>query len=797
MDGLPAPGHPATRPVRSRGAVASRLIHFPAVVLALLLPAAPVRAGDVVLGSQDMLERVVDPAAAAAPLPEGARVIMRSSHEPEGGNRDWGVWNDLAGRPPTYVRRDDGGYVLLDEQRPGCLTRMWFTAAPPLGNVDGLGRLQMRFDGEREPRVDVLATDFFAGRDPRFPMPLVGDVWSSSGGNFSYVPFCFARSLEVRVTTVPGEALWYQLNVLVLPHGAPVETFRAEGMDAAAAAARMQREPAPPATTPVVGERPLASGSRWSIVERSGAGSVRLLKFSVRPFTPATLAALELRVTVDDAPEPQIVVPLGALMGDGFSARRVRTPAFGMDPVAGRGYFALPIPFRSRLSAEIVAARAAHVRAEAHLAAPLPALGVLRGRQWIERSRRGHDFTVLQAPGAGRMAAWVLDVVGPPGSDRGPLQFFLEGDERVHVDRSPSPLLYGTGTEDAFNGGFYYNRGAFSLPTHGAGHFISRGDTRGARSQYRIFGGDSPLWEDGIRFGMEHGGGDEAEDQVTASTVFWYARPAALQTTDSVDFADTHSGTRHRYRGFLDSRTLTAYFEGERDGNSTSSDYPLTGGMEYRAPPPDASPEGVTLAGGDFRSPIAADLRIRRGNCGVILRRVLDRAAPSRVDVSVDGQRVGPWIVGIPNTAKRWLSEDFAVPREVTAGKRRIRVVMTPAGGPASVFGLKAMTRTHSGTGAPCRAAVRRPRIRLTVRPRRARAGRRVLLRFRATAEAGTAAERPLARVIVRLGKRRSRTGRRGVATLRRRFRRPGHYRAVACKPGHRCGATVVRVTSR
>ena len=43
----------------------------------------------------------------------------------------------------------------------------------------------------------------------------------------------------------------------------------------------------------------------------------------------------------------------------------------------------------------------------------------------------------------------------------------LEGDERISVDGSRSPQIHGTGLEDFFSGGFYFIRGAFTLPTHG------------------------------------------------------------------------------------------------------------------------------------------------------------------------------------------------------------------------------------------------------------------------------------------------------------------------------------------
>jgi polyvinyl alcohol dehydrogenase (cytochrome) len=87
--------------------------------------------------------------------------------------------------------------------------------------------------------------------------------------------------------------------------------------------------------------------------------------------------------------------------------------------------------------------------------------------------------------------------------------------------------------------------------------------------------------------------------------------------------------------------------------------------------------------------------------------------------------------------------------------------------------------------------AQRRPRIRLSVRPRRVRAQRRVALRFRARRGA-----RPLRGVRIRLATRRVRTNRKGRATMRLRFRRSGVRVAHASRRGLRSGRARVRVVT-
>jgi hypothetical protein len=288
----------------------------------------------------------------------------------------------------------------------------------------------------------------------------------------------------------------------------------------------------------------------------------------------------------------------------------------------------------------------------------------------------------------------VLDVAdGGPAPASG-MQFFMEGDERVYVDDARSPALYGTGTEDAFNGGFYYNKGAFSLATHGAGPFITRPDGHGAQSQYRVFAGDGVVWDSALAFGMEHGGGDERLQETVAATTFSYRGAPALRRTDAVVFGDAASASTHVLAGAVAPRSLDAYFEGDRDGNIPVSTV-VVGGFYYPAPPPEVSPEGVHADGVAFSSPISVTLRVDPHNRGVVLRRLADQAPPLvPLAISVDGAGAGTWTsaTSIANPSKRWLEDDFSLPPALTAGRSLLRVTLAPVGGEGALYGLQALS---------------------------------------------------------------------------------------------------------
>jgi hypothetical protein len=141
-------------------------------------------------------------------------------------------------------------------------------------------------------------------------------------------------------------------------------------------------------------------------------------------------------------------------------------------------------------------------------------------------------------------------------------------------------------------------------------------------------------------------------------------------------------------------------------------------------------------------------------------------------------------------------SLEFRIPARTAGGKS---LITTPPRCPAN--GQWTTRSTYSfGDGStytseaklPCANAGQgeRPRLRLAVRPRRPRAGRRVRMRFRVSSRA----RRCIRGATVRVGRHRIRTNNRGRAAMTLRFRRRGIRRARAKKAGCRATSTRIRV---
>ena len=94
------------------------------------------------------------------------------------------------------------------------------------------------------------------------------------------------------------------------------------------------------------------------------------------------------------------------------------------------------------------------------------------------RTRSQKPFVILEAQGRGHLVGVNMSM---QGYDNG--MQYLEGDELVTVDGEKTPSIRGTGTEDYFNGGWYFNKGEFAAPYHG---LILKDDTLNRIAAYRF-----------------------------------------------------------------------------------------------------------------------------------------------------------------------------------------------------------------------------------------------------------------------------------------------------------------------
>lgn len=247
----------------------------------------------------------------------------------------------------------------------------------------------------------------------------------------------------------------------------------------------------------------------------------------VKP-SDAVLANARLWVTVDG--KRLVDSPLGEFFGTGLGLYEVRTLMSGVDSEAKTLTSWWPMPYTSGVKVELH--NGSDVAIEGGSA------DVTTGKQATERGRKaetgsfratshaqtvvnGEDYAFLDTPGRGKFVGVTHTMVGQITS--GNQRNYLEGDERVYANGATEPQWHGTGTEDFYEAGWYFNRETFNAPTNGnpAHEISSYGCTYDCTGAYRLTIADAPSFHDSLRFTIEHGPASDMPADY-ASTAYWY-----------------------------------------------------------------------------------------------------------------------------------------------------------------------------------------------------------------------------------------------------------------------------------
>jgi hypothetical protein len=566
-----------------------------------------------------------------------------------------------------------GDWVLMDARGPGCVYRLWFT------NFSSQDMIHVYVDDEPTPRIDMRLATVFGGQNAPFTAPLVRDANASSGGFISYVPLPYASS--IRITATPNSYYYYNIDYHALPFDSPVTTWDG-GEDLSAAKSLWTAAGADPNPEgqSTADELTFALEPNETHVLFDGPGpaevsSVEMTIPGVSPSAPdgggsgpadaeaglgasGALQQLWLSMTWDAHASPDVLAPLGPLFALGnLGSGQSQGLLAGMRD-DGTLYLYFPMPFSAHAHIEIVnsgvtavAGLWARVRHQ-----PFPfafdQVGTL-AVQYNESvpSVNGADLTLIDTSGSGKLVGVVLSE-GRQACSNCNIRDYLEGNERVLVDGARTPVVMGTGTEDFFNGGFYFEDGPFGLPSHGnVAHESS--PSFDATAGYRFFLSDPISFRNHVRLSLQHGPIDN-DDTVASTLVYYYRQPRArLEMTDQLTIGDLDDEAAHGYviKQADWSGPFTSTFEGEFDTAS------------------------VTATGRSHRGSSSFVVQIDPGNQGVALRRLLDQqTANQRALVFADGVLVGDWFTAGSNPGHAWREDDIAIPASATAGKSSLSI---------------------------------------------------------------------------------------------------------------------------
>ncbi|WP_369830204.1 glycoside hydrolase family 172 protein [Mycobacterium sp. E1747] len=599
------------------------------------------------------------------------QALQLSSFDRSGGDYDLSTGN----RNGTggCLASGGAGCVVAEDRGAGEVDSIWFTRDG--GRVTRIGNIRVELDGQTV--LDApLQSVVDGGLGAPFEWPLVANATQSPGGVYIKVPMPYRESMRISVTS---NLEYYHVDYRQFSTGEGVTTFSPS--DRALDVLAMLRgagttDPKPWAARAVHDDRVvgLSAGAAATIAESAGPGSISALRLQLPEPTEPLLNGLRLRLEFDG--RTMVDSPLGEFFGAGMGAATVRSLMFAAipqpsgsmtlsawwpmpfarsarltlvnttgDPVAGIGSDVATVPDPEWESA-LAAGRAGYFTARSH-SAP-----TTFGQDWLFADEQGHGkFVGVNQTIRGYRIKTAFSDTAP---------YFLEGAERVYADGAASPQWYGTGTEDLYEGGWYFKDGTrFSDPL--TGQPDQRTATGGCADYcvavYRLMLADAVDYHSAIRFGIEHGKRNMVQPDYS-STAFLYTQPDdTVAAGDDVRPSDPVSRLLHGYTDAdATDQLLISQYEGSEDTR------PVIGSVRS------------TTAAITFHVETAPD------NRGILLRRTSDQANGfQRADVAVDGVPVGTWLQPRNNAIHRWLDDAYLVPPPVTAGKAQLTITLTPA----------------------------------------------------------------------------------------------------------------------
>ncbi|MFH1747583.1 MAG: DUF2961 domain-containing protein [Planctomycetota bacterium] len=390
----------------------------------------------------------------------GLRPGLASSYDRSGDNNDYNHYEW-----PEGLLDGDFDTVAATVTGPGVFYRFWM----PHRTANQHFPVRMYFDGEATPRIDTFSDELFATNYSYFDAPFVD---TCAGGQVCYEPLPFAQSLRIETANFANNTHYYQYTYLRYPAGTALESYSgtltptqsAERAAVAQMFAQAGQHPAgtdPNAVRLTTGASPIPAGGALVLADLAGSATIRQISVRMDAATDEQLSGLFLRITYDEDALPAVDVNVAEFFGAGYQRAAYRSLPLGTDSPDGF-YCYWPMPFRYRVQVALHNATAAEIPIDAavveYVLGPLAVdMCYLHAHAYSEQRQDGQIYhPMLSATGRGHYVGNLLYI------DQDSYSFsMLEGDEVIEIDDELT--LYGTGSEDAYNGGYYYNWVAIQL----------------------------------------------------------------------------------------------------------------------------------------------------------------------------------------------------------------------------------------------------------------------------------------------------------------------------------------------
>lgn len=380
---------------------------------------------------------------------------------------------DIEVCPESYVK----GVALARVEGSGRMARLWMTASSLRhGAVANDEIFRIWVDDGPNPVVEEPLAAILDGSAGEMFAPPFGD---GPGDHVAwYYPVVFGKKIVVGLDNLGPLEYYYHQESIVLDRAPTARKAAAHRLDA-----RTQAQAELTARQdPNAGGMPLGSplavslipGQTTTLKDIPGPATIGALTITVAKDVVPLLPQVEWQITWEDASTPAITIAMSDLFVTSLETLEPGNASLGLAGYNDQGMlslaFRLPMPF----------AKAAKFVTRNDNALPVHFVLSLRGTPTVPSDAFGHLFierreTVAPAPGKrhelanlkgrGKWAGTCMMLEGR-GIGDGTLfdepMNFLEGDEFGTLDGELT--IRGTGTEDYFNGAFYFEAGAHSSP---------------------------------------------------------------------------------------------------------------------------------------------------------------------------------------------------------------------------------------------------------------------------------------------------------------------------------------------
>jgi hypothetical protein len=267
--------------------------------------------------------------------------------------------------------------------------------------------------------------------------------------------------------------------------------------------------------------RAVAPGQTITLLDHNGAGIIRRFWVTIAPRAEMHIHRQAiLRMYWDGETNPSVECPIGDFFGVGFGEQKdfISLP---LNETSGGYNCYWPMPFHksarwtlTNLSDRKIDAFYYNIDYTAMESLP-DDLFHFRA-QWRRENptSRDRNYTILETAGEGHFVGTALFMQARKPRGIG----FLEGDEMISIDGEQKPSIIGTGTEDYFSSGWYFDRGTYSAPFHGV---VIKDERQSRISAYRWHIEDAMPYRKSIKVTIEHGTNNDVEADYS-SVAYYY-----------------------------------------------------------------------------------------------------------------------------------------------------------------------------------------------------------------------------------------------------------------------------------